>query len=327
MTDLLEAPAVAPYRLFGVRVARIEDLTPSFRRLTLTGPDLDLFADTGLDQRIKLILARTPDEATGPTAADAHAALDTLVTPGTGFDWFTAWRALPDDVRPVVRTYTIAAVRQDLREIDVDVVRHGDLGPASRWAGTAQVGDTLGICGPDARHPGPHGGIEWAPPEHSLALLLAGDETAVPAIRGILAALPDDARGEAVLEIPYAADVLPVRAPAGIRITWLPRDGAPHGSLLVPGVRAATERLLDAPLAGERPGVIEDVDVDAQILWEVPVDPDGAPLTRSTDLYAWLAGEAGAIKTLRRHLVAERGVDRRAVAFMGYWREGRAEGA
>ncbi|WP_345409229.1 SIP domain-containing protein [Nonomuraea salmonea] len=45
----------------------------------------------------------------------------------------------------------------------------------------------------------------------------------------------------------------------------------------------------------------------------------------TTPLYAWLAGEAGVIKTLRRHLVAERGMDRRAVAFMGYWRHGRAE--
>ena len=43
-------------------------------------------------------------------------------------------------------------------------------------------------------------------------------------------------------------------------------------------------------------------------------------------LYAWLAGEAGVIRTLRRHLVAERGLDRRAVAFMGYWRLGHADG-
>ncbi|WP_348533938.1 SIP domain-containing protein [Homoserinibacter gongjuensis] len=28
---------------------------------------------------------------------------------------------------------------------------------------------------------------------------------------------------------------------------------------------------------------------------------------------------------IRRHLVKELGVDRRAVAFMGYWRHGRAE--
>ncbi|WP_406317271.1 siderophore-interacting protein [Streptosporangium sp. NBC_01639] len=42
-------------------------------------------------------------------------------------------------------------------------------------------------------------------------------------------------------------------------------------------------------------------------------------------MYAWLAGEAAVIRTLRRHLVAERGLNRRSVAFMGYWRMGRSE--
>ncbi|TBL34562.1 siderophore-interacting protein, partial [Verrucosispora sp. SN26_14.1] len=65
--------------------------------------------------------------------------------------------------------------------------------------------------------------------------------------------------------------------------------------------------------------LVDDVDVDRAILWEVP---DALP---STPLYAWLAGEAGVIRTLRRHLVAECGLDRRAVAFMGYWRHGRAD--
>jgi NADPH-dependent ferric siderophore reductase len=46
-----------------------------------------------------------------------------------------------------------------------------------------------------------------------------------------------------------------------------------------------------------------------------------------TGIYAWLAGEAGVIRALRRHLVSERGIDRRTVAFMGYWRIGRAEAA
>ncbi|MEU6977219.1 siderophore-interacting protein [Streptomyces sp. NPDC046371] len=36
--------------------------------------------------------------------------------------------------------------------------------------------------------------------------------------------------------------------------------------------------------------------------------------------YAWLAGEAGTVRALRRHLVEERGVDRRAIDFAGYWR-------
>jgi NADPH-dependent ferric siderophore reductase len=36
---------------------------------------------------------------------------------------------------------------------------------------------------------------------------------------------------------------------------------------------------------------------------------------------AWLAGEAGAVRTLRRHLVDERGIDRREIDFTGYWRK------
>ncbi|HYI33451.1 MAG TPA: SIP domain-containing protein, partial [Glaciibacter sp.] len=66
---------------------------------------------------------------------------------------------------------------------------------------------------------------------------------------------------------------------------------------------------------------LPDVDIDHGILWDVPQ----APTTPSSDLYAWLAGEASVIKTLRRFLVSETGIDRRQVAFMGYWRDGRAE--
>jgi NADPH-dependent ferric siderophore reductase len=70
---------------------------------------------------------------------------------------------------------------------------------------------------------------------------------------------------------------------------------------------------------------VEEIDVDESILWEVPRTAKGGAALKSAPLYAWLAGEAGAIKQLRRHLVAGHGVDRRAVAFMGYWRLGRAE--
>ena len=315
MSATLTAPTVvSPFRVFAVEVARIEDLSPSFRRFTFTGADLDQFADTGLDQRVKLILA-APSCPGNPLDALCGAS-----------DWYGCWRAMPDTVRPVLRTYTVRAVRQDAREIDVDMVLHGDVGPATRWARRAQPGDTLAICGPNSQFDGWCGGVEWVQPEHSLAVLLAGDETAVPAIASILEELTPDARGEAVLEVPCAEDILPISAPAGVRVTWIARDGAEHGAQLIPAVHQAAERLL-APPIGPTATVIEDVDVDAGILWEVPVDPEGAALTRSTDLYAWLAGEAGVIKQLRRHLVSERGVDRRSVAFMGYWREGRAEGA
>ena len=70
--------------------------------------------------------------------------------------------------------------------------------------------------------------------------------------------------------------------------------------------------------SGASTGEFEEVDIDHTILWET-TEGHGP-------FYAWLAGEAGVITTLRRHLVKELGVDRKQVSFMGYWRKGRAEG-
>jgi NADPH-dependent ferric siderophore reductase len=72
----------------------------------------------------------------------------------------------------------------------------------------------------------------------------------------------------------------------------------------------------------------EDVDPD---LWETPSysssgeDVENAPTLVGHDLrdiYAWIAGESGVVTALRRVLVKDLGVDRRQVAFMGYWRRG-----
>jgi iron complex transport system ATP-binding protein len=326
------APAVQPWRMFDVAVTRVTRLCPSFVRITFTGDDLDLFADNGRDQRIKFLL---------PAPCGGWEYLDRQNP-----DWFTSWRALPEERRNPLRTYTVRAVRQGMREVDVDIVLHGDTGPASRWANGARPGTPLVIMGPDARYDaGPHGGLEFAPPSHSHALLLAGDETAVPAIAAICESLPADALGEVYLEVPHPEDRWTLVAPAGVRVTWLAREEREHGDLLVPAVKAAADRLLAMGVRASRddvaPGVgpeqtlsstgidldaeLPDVDVDAEQLWEVPIDTDGRPLVQDAVLYAWLAGEAGVIKTLRRYLVSEKGVDRKSVAFMGYWRRGRAE--
>ena len=89
----------------------------------------------------------------------------------------------------------------------------------------------------------------------------------------------------------------------------------------VSAVQEAAARLVPAGRGAE----VEEVDIDVGILWEVPRTAKGGAALKSAPLYSWLAGESSAIKSLRRHLVAEQGVDRRAVAFMGYWRLGRAE--
>ncbi|HET6711927.1 siderophore-interacting protein [Amycolatopsis sp.] len=64
-------------------------------------------------------------------------------------------------------------------------------------------------------------------------------------------------------------------------VHWLHRDGAEHGSLLLAAVRGAAL-------------------------------PEGSA--------AWLAGEAGMVRSLRRHLVGDRGLAKSAVEFTGYWR-------
>ncbi|GAA2721425.1 siderophore-interacting protein [Cellulomonas aerilata] len=319
MTQTVERTAgTRPFRGFDVRVRRVTRLSPSFVRVTFTGDTLDRFADNGFDQRIKLFFP----------LADGG-----LVRLPHSDDWYEQWRSLPDEERNPIRTYTVRAVRQAEREIDVDMVLHGDGGPASRWVAAAEPGSPLTVLGPDAHFDGPHGGVDFVPPRRTGCLLVAGDETAVPAIACILERLPAGARGEVVLEVPTADDVLPLAAPEGVVVRWLAREGAEHGALLVPAVQEAADRLLAGSAGRLCSGLCvashrledADVDVDTRMLWEVPVDDAGAPLAACQDLYAWLAGEAGVIKTLRRHLVADRGVSRRAVAFMGYWRRGRAE--
>ncbi len=307
----VEAPAL-PFRMFAVQVAAVQTMCPSVLRVTFTGEDLDRFADNGFDQRIKFFL---PLE---------NAPYDELLSLESSADWYGRWRAMPDDKRHPIRTYTARGVRQDRREVDVDIVLHGDLGPASRWALSAVPGDDLVILGPNAEAEGPHGGVDFVPPPHTDRLLIAGDETALPAIAGILERLPADARGEALIEMPLSGDRLDLVAPDGVTVRWYGRDGRPHGELLIPAVQAACARLL--PGQAPAPDVeLEDVDIDEGLLWEVPVDAQGQPLRADAALYAWLAGEAAVIKTLRRHLVAECGVDRKSVAFMGYWRAGRSE--
>ena len=293
-----------PFRMFPVRVARLARLSPSFLRVTFTGDELDVFADNGFDQRIKLFLP-LPEHG--------------LTHLPTGSDWFTRWRGLDESRRNPMRTYTARLVRPQAREVDVDVVMHPDGGPVARWAETVRPGDQVVIYGPDSRYDGERpGGLEFHPPAGTGVVLIAGDETAVPAICAILERLPVGFEGEALMEVPYEEDFLEVETAASVKVSWLAREGGERGSLLVPGVQAAADRLLP-PLSP--PASFDDVDVDAEELWEVPQEDVEA----YEPLYAWLAGEAAVIKTLRRHLVAERGMDRRAVAFMGYWRHGRAE--
>ncbi|SES04731.1 iron complex transport system ATP-binding protein [Propionibacterium cyclohexanicum] len=121
--------------------------------------------------------------------------------------------------------------------------------------------------------------------------------------------------------MPEAADALGGDNPHA-ELSWLPRSGE-HGSALVSAVSqfCRTDRAFIAADTHDPDTLLPDIDVDSALLWELP------DLASSGDFYAWIAGEASMVKTLRRLLVRDAGVDRRRVAFMGYWRAGKAEGS
>jgi NADPH-dependent ferric siderophore reductase len=298
----------ARYRVFSVRVAAVTALTPHFVRVTLRGDELADFSAVGLDQRIKVLLP-----------IDGHGFSELP----EGEDWYAAWRALPDATRNPIRTYTVRSFRPDAHELDIDFVAHGDGGPASRWVSGCRAGDELRIVGPlmpESPADLPTGAAEFAPGSAN-RILLAGDETAAPAICAILEALDVTAVGHVFIEVPTDADRLPVRAPEGVEVRWIARNGASHGVRMTDQVHAWASTVAVAETGGAtaRTAELTDVDVDEQVLWDVPSEDDTLPV------YAWIAGEAGCVKELRRHLVRGVGLDRTQVAFMGYWRHGKAE--
>lgn len=294
------------YRPYVVRVARVDRLSPHFQRVTFAADELADFGTAGLDQRIKVLF---PHPDGGFSDIGQHE--------GAG-DWYDRWRALPTAARNVFRTYTVRKIDPAAAELVVDFVVHHDAGPAGTWADAAAAGDELIIVGPDERSAHSRVGLDWHPGT-ARRVLLAGDETAAPAIGSILESLGDGFEADAFIEVPTGADALPLHV-AAHRVTWLARDDAPHGARLIDAVTKWTHAnaAILARAAAPRPQDLEDIDVDRDLLWDSPQDSDG-------EFYAWIAGESATIKSLRRHLVSGCGVDRRRVAFMGYWRLGQAE--
>jgi NADPH-dependent ferric siderophore reductase len=279
-----------PVRVFEAVVTRVQDLSPHFRRITLAGPDLATLGVPGptFDLRIKMLLPVPGHLLSKPGSADG------LLEPG----WYQDWLRLEQPGRGWIRSYTIRALRHtgQGREIDLDFVLHPAAGPGapgSNWARAAAPGVPAVFVGPDASvitpaTPLPETGINWNPGVAS-RVLLAGDETAVPAISAILEALPPHLSGEAFMEVPDADDFLDASTASDVNITWLGRGGERRGA-----------RLHDAMQKAFR----------------------GTAATGST--YAWVGAEAGTVKELRRFLVQGVGLDSRQSEFRGYWSLGKA---
>jgi NADPH-dependent ferric siderophore reductase len=239
-------------------VSSVTDVTPSVRRVVLAGT-AEAVAAAG--PTVNLLVPRVGDRS-------PH-------WPHVARDGRIVW---PEGSHGVaLRSYT--ARRQDpvTGEVEIDFVLHGD-GPAAAWAAAAQPGAPLGVAGGGALGDRPAG-----------QLLLAGDETALPAISRILAAAPAAARGVALLEVAGAAEEQPLAAPPGVELHWLHRGGAAPGESTL---------LADAVSALGRPA--------------------------GDDVFAWVAAESAAVRAIRADVRGRWGLGRAQHHAIGYWRRGRA---
>ena len=286
-------PAAEPMTMaFDVRVTAVEQLSPNFRRITFGGYSLRHFGVHGrhpgpADQAHDPVPGRRrqPDSRCPSSGSSSPAGT------ANGWPWILP-SAAPCAPTPCGRHAWTPSTPKSTSTSCCTSTLPATAVPPPTGRLNAKPGDALTLIGPNNRAAHcvtaeTYSGIEWRP---GLAqrVLLAGDETAVPAIAAILESLPPYLSGHAFLEVPSRrATSRTSISPADVDITWLARgarDGRPpHGELLQAAVRAAVPEPgwvgATAPprCAGPEP---EDVNVDQDILWETPARLDARPSGR-----------------------------------------------
>ena len=207
-------------------VIRVVELSPHLVRITIGAAEFADLSFLGSDHYLRLLLPR-PGQAV-PVLPTSEA-------------WWTEMQAMPAAIRPILRNYTVRAVRPESAELDIDFVRHGDVGPGSRFAGAARVGDRIGVIDQGVLHEIDRGAQDY---------LVIGDETALPAAAGVLADLGAGVRVQALLEIPSASDTIDLPSAATLDVRYLVRSD-PHarpGSVILASLREL-RRPMGAPTA------------------------------------------------------------------------------
>ncbi|WP_045742828.1 siderophore-interacting protein [Actinoplanes rectilineatus] len=242
-------------------VTRVEQLTPHMVRVVVGGDALAGFpAGEFTDHYIKVFFPQ-----------------DGVAYPEP-FDMGLIRESLPREQWPVTRTYTVRKWLPEVQELWVDFVVHGDSGIAGPWAANAKPGDKMRFLGPGGAYR-PEPDADWH--------LLAGDESALPAIAASLEGAPEGAKIRAFIEIDGPDEEQKLETLADAEITWLHRGTRPVGELLCDAVRG----------------------------YEFPAGR----------VLAFVHGEANAVRDLRRHLRRERGLTMDQLSISGYWRRGMNE--
>jgi NADPH-dependent ferric siderophore reductase len=241
-----------------VEVVSVSRITPRLVSVLVTGEALEGFTIDAPTGHIKVFL---------PLPGQGAPLLPEFLPEG---------QVVPDDARPVVRTYTPRRFDAATRTLEVQFLLHG-VGPASEWAERVSAGDKLAVAGPGGRFSmKPMAGHWW----------IAADESAIPAVGTLLEALPDSVTAEVHMEVADVGDEIEFASPAKTTITWhRRRTPDAWGAELDEAARAA--------------GI-----------------PDGARV--------WVACEAAAMRGIRRHFLADRGLSASSLVTRGYWRLGEA---
>lgn len=180
---------------------------------------------------------------------------------------------------PIGRRYTIRSWDPTTRQVTLDFVVHGDEGVAGPWAISAAPGDLLQFVGPSGGY-APDPDADW--------YLMAGDESALPAIAASLEAVPAGKTAMVVVVVDDPEHEIPLESPGEVRIDWV------HRQVTSPRDFNAALEIAVAEAFGALPGT-----------------PD-----------VFIHGEAGETRAAKKFLVTARGMDKSDMSASPYWRRG-----
>ncbi|MCX8995839.1 siderophore-interacting protein [Rhizobiaceae bacterium BDR2-2] len=243
--------SVLPPGLLVLTVAGVEDLSPKNRRITFRTSHAASFDRA---DRIHLRLMLNFQEVTASVIrSDANG------------------EPRADHPKPLWRTYTISSVDSVAGTINVEFLLHGANGPGADWARQAKPLDRVGATGPIGKALRP-----------ARSYLLAGDETALPAIRRLIASLDETVTVKLVVEVATQQDTIPMESKAMIETRWLYRGKQGSASIL--------------------PDVLRTMEIPAA----------------SSRRFVWAACEADAAKRIRS-VLSDRGVKPEEQLVAAYW--------
>ncbi|CAI8376822.1 MAG: Vibriobactin utilization protein ViuB [Acidimicrobiales bacterium AG-410-I20] len=237
-------------------VKKITKISPNMVRIVFGDGDLSNFESTSFtDQYINAYFV--PEEANYSVPFDLEHA-----------------RASGDAYRPRPRRFTVRQWEPETEQLTIDFVTHGDKGYAGIWAQRATIGDRLQFKGPNGSY-APADEVDWH--------LLAGDESALPAISASVETISDSKPCIVFLIVDGPENQIDFSSSPIHEINWVYRS--------------------------------EAIDPETALLEAIREHQ-----FQEGEFDVFIHGEAGEVRAIRKHLILERGVNIENASISPYWR-------